>query len=122
MKKIILLAMAMPLTLSLIACGGSYRKVQTAEETMLPFNCSGLHMKNAQWHFTDEFGQQIDATGACHAGRKHGQFNFYMKGTMVAKTKFVKDSEAKTTCVIAGKDERSTLQQCMQKHANLNAQ
>ena len=113
MKKISLILALGSIAAVLTACGGGYSKVQTLEQQNAPFNCAGLHIKSAQWHFIDDYGQRVDAMGSCHAGMKHGNFEFIVNGQLVAKTKFSKDREAKTTCLVMGKT-RTNLSNCMQ--------
>lgn len=122
MKKLLTLSIAFGIAATLTACGGSYRKTQTLEEQTMPMSCVGLHTKHAQWHFTDDFGQQVDVSGACHAGKKHGQFEFIVAGKKIAVTKFVKDEEIKTACSAGGEKTRLNLENCMRKNASLNAQ
>ena len=113
MKKISLILALGSIAAVLTACGGSYSRTQTLEQQNAPFNCAGLHVKNAQWHFVDDFGQRVDVMGSCHAGMKHGTFDFVVNGKLVAKSKFIKDSERKTTCLVMGKT-RTNLINCMQ--------
>lgn len=116
MKKISLILALGSIAAVLTACGGSYSRTQTLEQQNAPFNCAGLHVKNAQWHFVDDFGQRVDVMGSCHAGMKHGTFDFVVNGKLVAKSKFIKDSERKTTCLVMGKT-RTNLINCMQLNA-----
>ena len=122
MKKIILAIALGSLAALLTSCGGSYKKVQSPEDQSKPFNCEGLHTKRAQWNFVDELGQNVSAQGACHKGMKHGQFEFFVNGKMVAKTKFSKDREIKTACLAMGKTKMN-LNDCMKVNAsNANSQ
>ena len=116
MKKFPLILALGSIAAVLIACGGNYSRAQTFEQQNSPFNCVGLHLKNAQWHFVDDFGQRVDVMGSCHAGMKHGTFQFIVNGQLVAKTKFSKDSERKTTSLVMGKT-RTNLINCMQLNA-----
>ncbi len=89
---------------------------------MQPFVCDGLHMKNATWSFVDDYGFKVNVDGRCHSGRRHGQFNFYIDNQMIAKTKFIKGVENKTACKATGREERTSLAQCMQTYAELKNQ
>ena len=82
-----------------------------------PLDCTGLHMKNAQWHYTDENGNALDVNGNCHKGKKHGNFEFLIAGKQVAVTKFINDEENKTSCKAGGDKTRETLAQCLAKAA-----
>lgn len=117
MKKTFIL-IAISLVAAVITSCSSYAKHQTIEQMNTPFDCTGLHMKNAQWDFVDDYGLKIHADGRCHAGRRHGQFNFYHNNKMLAKTKFVKDKEVKTSCMIEGRQMATSLESCMNMHAN----
>ena len=122
MKKITLTLALCGLAALLSSCGGSYRKVQSMEEQMSPYTCAGLHVKHAQWHFVDDFGQQVDVMGSCAKGMKHGTFEFAVGGQLVAKTKYIKDNESYTTCLVMGKT-RTNLNECMKlRAANAPAQ
>ena len=112
MKKITLTLALCCLAAFLTSCGGNYRKIQTAQEQSSPYTCEGLHMRNAQWHFTDDFGQNVDVVGSCAKGMKHGTFEFYIDRQLVAKTKYIRDAEHKTTCLAQGKT-RLDLNTCM---------
>ncbi|MCQ2123877.1 MAG: hypothetical protein MJZ25_06790 [Fibrobacter sp.] len=118
MKKTFILIAISSVAAFFSACGGSYSNHQTVEQMSQPFVCEGLHMKNAKWDFVDDYGMKIHVDGRCHAGRRHGQFNFYSNNEMLAKTKFVKGEEVKTACMIKGKQMRTTLEKCMNIHAN----
>ena len=113
MKKIILLPILALAALSLTACGGPLAKTQTTEQQNAPLDCTGLHMKHAQWHFTDANGLALDVTGACHKGMKHGNFEFLVDGKRVAVTKFVKDTEQKTSCEATGEKTRHPREKCL---------
>lgn len=121
MKKIILTATALSIAATLTACGGSFRKVQTPAEMQQPMNCTGLHMKNATWMFTDDFGQQVTVTGTCKKGQKHGNFTFKVGEKTVAVTKFVKDIENKTACTATNEKTRTPLEECMKQFNELNS-
>ena len=118
MKKIILAIALGSLAALLTSCGGSYKKVQSPED-QAQFTCVGLHTKRAQWHFVDELGQNVSAQGSCIKGMKHGQFEFFVNGKMVAKTKFGKDREIKTACLAMGKTKMN-LNDCMKVNASNN--
>ena len=113
MKKTILLPILALAALSLTACGGSFANTQTTEQRSKPLDCTGLHMKNAQWHFTDANGNTIDANGACHKGMRHGNFEIFMSGKKVAVTKFIKNNESKTSCFANGTKSHTMLDQCL---------
>lgn len=121
MKKIILIAFALCTMLTLSACGGKFAKQQTPEQMAQPMNCAGLHMRNATWNFTDNYGQAVVAVGTCKKGMKHGNFVVSVNGTNVAKSKFSKDAEVKTTCLVGGNKIRTTLDLCMQANAQNTA-
>lgn len=116
MKKISLILILCGIAATLIACGVSYKHTQTIEEMSQPYTCAGLHMKQAQWRFLDDFGQQVNVTGSCKKGMKHGNFEFIVNGNLIAKTKYSHDVETKTTCVVMGKT-RTNLNNCMQMNA-----
>ena len=118
MKKIALALILCGVAASLTACGGNYRRMQSIEEQNAPYTCAGLHMRNAQWHFVDDFGQRVDVIGQCNRGLKHGTFEFYVERQMIAKTKYVRDNEAKTTCLVQGKSKLD-LNTCMKYNAEL---
>ena len=115
MKKTILLPILATMAISLTACGGHFAKTQTTEQQNAPLDCTGLHMKNAQWHFTDANGLALDVNGACHKGMKHGNFEFLVDGKKVAVTKFVKDKEEKTACTATAEKTRDPLEKCLAK-------
>ena len=98
MKKTTTLFALGATALLISACASGFNKHQTVEQTMQPFNCFGLHMKNAQWHFVDDFGQSVDATGTCKKGMKHGNFQFFINNELVAKVKYSRDNEVQTYC------------------------
>lgn len=121
MKKLAIAIAFGSLAVLLTSCGGSYKNVQSPED-QAQFTCTGLHTKRAQWNFVDELGQNVSAQGACHKGMKHGQFEFFVNGKMVAKTKFSKDREIKTACLAMGKTKMN-LNDCMKVNAsNANSQ
>jgi len=115
MKTKIILPLLAAMALSLTACGGHFAKTQTTEQQNKPLDCTGLHMKKAQWHYTDANGLALDVTGTCHKGMKHGNFEFIVDGKKVATTKFIKDTEEKTTCEATGEKTRDPLEKCMAK-------
>ncbi len=119
-KTLVLITISLVAALT-ISCS-SYAKHQTPEQMSTPFICTGLHMKNAQWDFVDDYGVKIHVDGRCHAGRRHGQFNFYYNNKMLAKTKFVKDKEVKTTCITPKGQMATSLEGCMNMHANARNQ
>lgn len=121
MKKLAITIALGSLAVLLTSCGGSYKKVQSPED-QAQFTCVGLHTKRAQWHFVDELGQNVSAMGSCIKGMKHGQFEFFVNGKMVAKTKFSHDGEVKTACYAMGQT-RMNLNECMKVNAaNNNSQ
>lgn len=115
MKTKIILPLLAAMALSLTACGGHFAKTQTTEQQNQPLDCTGLHMKKAQWHYTDANGLALDVTGTCHKGMKHGNFEFILDGKKVATTKFVKDQEEKTSCEATGEKTRDPLEKCLAK-------
>jgi len=121
MKKILSILILSAIALVFTACGASYQGRQTPEQMKEPFNCNNLHLKNARWTFTDDYGQTVYATGRCAAGMKHGGFMFYVNEKLVAKTKFVRDAEQKTTCLAGGKKSSTDLNSCMATAAQLAA-
>jgi hypothetical protein len=46
---------------------------------------------------------------------KHGNFEFLVDGKKVAVTKFVKDTEQKTSCEATGEKTRDPLEKCLAK-------
>ena len=99
--------------MALLFCScSSYQKYQTAADQNKPYNCTGLHMNYASWHFTDEYGQDITVNGRCSKGMKHGYFNFFVDGYQVAHTKFTRDQEMETLCYAIG-DKHTDLNRCM---------
>lgn len=120
MKKTVAFLVLGTSVLMLTSCGGGkFQKFQTSEQMNTPFNCSGLHMRNAQWHFVDDFGQTVDAIGTCKKGMKHGNFKFSINGTVVAKTKYNKDIEIKSVCMLDPKNSVS-FAFCMEQTAKSN--
>ena len=119
MKKIVLTLTLCGLAAALTSCGGNYRRMQSMEEQNAPYTCAGLHMRNAQWHFTDDYGQKVDVVGNCVKGMKHGTFEFYVDRTLIAKTKYIRDVENKTACLAKGKT-RLDLSTCMKIKAETN--
>lgn len=117
MKKTLILV-AISLVAALFTSCSSYNNFQTTEQMSQPFICTGLHLKNAQWNFVDDYGVKIHVDGRCHAGRRHGQFNFFEGNRMLAKTKFSKDKEIKTACILPAGQKSTTLEECMNIHAN----
>ena len=115
MKMIYTLPILATMALSLTACGGHFAKTQTTEQQNGPLDCTGLHMKNAQWHFTDANGLALDVNGTCHKGMKHGNFEFLVDGKKVAVTKFIKDQEEKTSCTATAEKTRDSLEKCLAK-------
>lgn len=112
---IALMSFAMTL---LSSCGGTYYdKTQSDFSRNRPFNCSGLHVKQAEWHYTDSFGQIVDTRGRCYKGLKHGTFDFYVNGFKVATTKYERDAEVYTSCYVKGK-QTLNLETCMRASAS----
>lgn len=120
MKHFTLLTLAAG-ALVLTACGGNFAKRQSLEQMTVPVNCAGLHLKNAEWHYTNEFDQKVDVVGTCKKGMKHGNFTFKVNGQDVAVTKYSKDQEQKTTCMASGQKTRTPHNECMQEFTNLTA-
>lgn len=119
MKKFALTLLLCGIAATLSACSGNYKKMQTVEQQNAPYTCAGLHMRNAQWHFDDDYGQHVDVIGNCAKGMKHGTFEFYIEGQLIAKTKYIRDNENKTTCLAQGKS-RLDLNSCMKIKAELS--
>ena len=113
MKKFVIICAAMTL---LCSCGGSYQRYQDEASRHRPCNCDGYHVNNATWEFSDNLGQQILVSGRCYKGMKHGSFDFFVDGTLVARTKFSRDNEIKTQCFIEGVHVVN-LQTCMTSNA-----
>lgn len=111
MKLIALLTITFAITI-LTSCS-SYRKVQTPYEKMSTYNCSGLHMNRAEWHFTDSFGQFVDVTGKCTKGMKNGIFNFEVEGQLVARARYVKDLEQDSECYVNHYSATTSVGECM---------
>lgn len=111
MKKILLGLLTCSSVFFLTSCGGSFQREQTNFDRSRPCDCENLHLNHAEWHFKDAQGRQIDATGRCTKGMKHGEFRFHVNGNLVAKTKFSADLERKTYCYL--NKQSTTLQQCM---------
>ena len=63
------------------------------------------------------FGQKVDVIGKCTRGMKNGNFDFYVNGIQVARTKFSRDEEIKTKCFINGV-QTYNLYTCMSINAN----
>ena len=117
MKKLIILAIACFAAATLTSCS-SYRKVQTEESHKSAFDCAGYHVSKASWEFTDNYGQTVNVTGRCTKGMRHGNFDFFVDGKQVARTKFVRNEEVKTACFVNGKS-RTDLYTCMDMNANM---
>ena len=113
MKKFVIISAAMML---LCSCGGSYLRYQDEASKNQPCNFSGYHVNNANWHFVDNLGQDILATGRCYKGMKHGNFDFFVNGTLVARTKFSRDREQSTRCIIENL-RNADLQTCLTAYA-----
>ena len=62
----------------------------------------------------------VDVIGSCAKGMKHGTFEFYIDRQLVAKTKYIRDVENKTTCLAQGKT-RLDLNTCMKIKAENKA-
>lgn len=115
-KKACIFALIGATTILFSSCGG-YLRQQDYNSINRPCDCTGYHLKNAVWHYTDRFGQNVDVVGKCSKGMKHGNFDFFVGGMQVARTKFSRDEEIKTKCFI-GNGQTYNLYTCM----NLNAQ
>ena len=99
--------------MALLLCScSSYQRFQTEADQNQPYNCIGLHIEHASWHFVDEYNQEIEATGRCSRGMKHGYFNFYVDGYQVARTKYTRDQEMETLCYAIG-NRLTDLRTCM---------
>lgn len=118
LKKIVTTAAISALAAFTLSACGSFSKVQTEQQKhAMPF-CGGLHINNATWDYTDQFGNQIHVIGDCRKGMMHGGFTYMMDGKLVAKSKFSKNSEIKTSCVVNDKKYYSTLAACLNDAAN----
>lgn len=116
-KKLCCVAMACATSLLLSSCAGSYDRYQEESDKYKPCNCDGYHMNHAEWHYVDRFGQKVDVIGKCTRGMKNGNFDFYVNGIQVARTKFSRDEEIKTKCFINGV-QTYNLYTCMSINAN----
>ena len=105
MKTKIILPLLAAIAFFLTACGGNYARTQSDIQRNGPIDCGGLHTKQGQWHFTDENGLVLDVTGVCAKGQKHGEFDYYANGKLIAKTKYSHDEELKTACLAKGKSK-----------------
>ena len=85
----------------LCSCGG-YLTRQSPESMNSPVDCDGYHVKTATWHFMDNQGEQYNIMGRCVKGQKHGNFDFFVNGQLIARTKYTRDMEVKTKCYIKG--------------------
>lgn len=96
-------AIALGATTILCSCASmNYKTVQDEESKHHPHNCSGLHVRNASWEFVDQYNQQVNVTGKCVEGMRHGNFKFTIDGVQVAVTKYVRDEEKYNTCYVGG--------------------
>lgn len=89
-----------------------YSTVQTNAMMNRPPSCDDLHVHYAQWDYSDGFGNNFHTVGRCVKGMMHGEFSYMMNGTLVAKTKFIRNVESKTTCFV-GKKHSSLLNYCL---------
>jgi hypothetical protein len=96
----------------------SYSKHQDEADKNGPVDCVDLHVRNAEWHFTDR-GVHFDVIGTCKKGMRHGNFRFFADGNEVAVVKYSKDSEVKVKCVIAKNSMPVSFQECL---SNINPQ
>lgn len=118
LKKIQVLTFLCVAMALLCSCGGSYyERSQSEASKNRPYNCDGLHIKMAEWHYLDSFGQVVDTRGRCYKGMKHGNFDFFVNGIKVATTKYEKDAEVYTSCFVKGM-QTIDLQTCMRVSAN----
>jgi len=115
-KKTCGLALICATAMLFSSCGG-YLRHQDYNSMNRPCDCTGYHMNHAVWHYTDRFGQTVDVVGKCTRGMKNGNFDFFVDGIQVARTKFSRDEEIKTKCLISG-GQVYNLYTCM----NLSAQ
>ena len=99
----------------LCSCAGSYERYQDEDSKHRPYDCADLHISKAYWNFNDRFGQNVVVTGKCSKGMKHGSFDFFVNDALVARTKYVRDSELKTKCYIT--NSAMPLSACMQLSA-----
>jgi len=105
-------------TILFSSCASAYyNRQQDQASKFRPCDCTDLHLNHAEWHFIDQFGQKIDATGKCTKGMKNGTFDFYSNGILIARTKFSRDTEVKTKCYVKGM-QTYNLYYCMSANAN----
>lgn len=122
MQKKILIIGSLAVMSMLSACAGvKYSSVQTNAQVNSMPNCSGLHMKNATWSFWDDKGFSYNVTGTCNKGMMHGTFAYYMNGEKVAKVKFVKNNEVKTSCLVDKAKFVGKLNDCLFRAQEANA-
>lgn len=113
-------AQAIVLGAAMVLCScasAEYKTLQDEESIHRPHNCSGLHVRNATWEFVDQYNQQVNVTGKCVEGMRHGNFNFYIDGVQVAVTKYVRDEEKFTRCYVGGQSYK-ILSDCIESHFN----
>lgn len=102
---------------ALCSCSSAYLREQDEASKYKPCDCTDYHINHAEWHYIDRFGQKVDVTGKCSKGMKHGNFDFYVGGILVARTKFSRDEEVKTRCYVKG-IQTYNLYTCMNINAN----
>lgn len=93
-----------------------YKKIQDEESKHRPYSCVGYHVSKAAWEFVDQYDQQVQVTGKCVQGMKHGNFTFYLDGTKVAVAKYVRDEEKYTTCYENGGQTYKVLSSCIESY------
>lgn len=111
------LAVLMGTPFILTSCASGYERYQTPDSMRGLPNCMGLHMKNAQWYYNDSYGNRINVVGRCVQGMMHGNFNYSLNGNLVAKSKFTRGQEVKTTCLV-GRKHPTLLNACMNEAAS----
>lgn len=95
-----------------MASCSNYSHVQDEANKNGPVDCSDLHRRHAEWHFTSQ-GVQFDVFGDCKKGMRHGNFRFVADGKDVAVVKYSKDEEIKVKCIVSESANRTSLQQCL---------
>lgn len=117
-NKLCIFALMSVAATMLSSCSSAYyERVQDEASINRPYNCDGLHIRHAMWHYKDSFGQVVDTRGRCSKGMKHGTFDFYVNGIKVAATKYERDAEVNTNCYVRGL-QTIDLETCMRLSAS----
>jgi hypothetical protein len=90
----------------------SYSMVQTPTMKDRPPSCEDLHIHYAEWNYKDTFGNDYHTVGRCVKGMMHGEFSYMMNGNLIARTKYTRNAEVKTVCLV-GKKHASLLSYCL---------